>query len=561
VIDRLPKCLHTCLHCRHAVILESYTGVSKRLIFDGCWKTDSIELPLAREECDKFEESPDRVKRKYWEKWNWKVYVDKDLVEQIRPEEGPDDEEGPDEVHDQSSEQEPGEMHGQLHEQGPGGSEQLTQGSQTSCEQPIVHIRDLPQGPGISLKGNAHSAGSGHNQREGKENGEADFVPASELVKEGNTKEEKEKPEETHKQPNKQRANPPTRELILQALSSNISRLKDIADFASVNPSTAHYHLSKLIRSGQVERSSYGTYILVDSTSNLCEQDLKTFEESGHTSSQRFELLKTSEGKLLRIIVEETLNGNPNITNKLLSNILGLSKSYVNRVCVKLEEKGLIKRKNLGMFIHNEATIHAVKLFTTPSALHAVEVTPCEQDLKSSKTLEVRPNNIRFKVQVLEGNPAPHWKEVPMRSWIARWCHDYECPVQFTPSHAVIYIPAFNTENLFFSFYEAYKRAKAVLLALEHDHNYKFGRIEMIAAHNAIINDPLALLAEFEGVIQDKDKRLQLDRSCGFKELEAIQTHLCEEDVIKILNLIYNPVIKGEYNPWELLKGSIKGIR
>jgi len=77
----------------------------------------------------------------------------------------------------------------------------------------------------------------------------------------------------------------------------------------------------------------------------------------------------------------------------------------------------------------------------------------------------------------------------------------------------------------------------------------------MIAAHNAIINDPLALLAEFEGVIQDKDKRLQLDRSCGFKELEAIQTHICEEDVIKILNLIYNPVIKGEYNPWELLKG------
>jgi len=87
-------------------------------------------------------------------------------------------------------------------------------------------------------------------------------------------------------------------------------------------------------------------------------------------------------------------------------------------------EKGLIKRKNLGIFIHNEATIHAVKLFTTPSTLHAAEVTPCEQDLKSSKPLEVRPNNIRFKVQVLEGDPAPHWKEVLMRSGIARWCHD-----------------------------------------------------------------------------------------------------------------------------------------
>ena len=85
----------------------------------------------------------------------------------------------------------------------------------------------------------------------------------------------------------------------------------------------------------------------------------------------------------------------------------------------KLEEKGLVKRKNLGMFIHNEATIHAVKLFTTPSTLHAVEVTLCEKDSRSSKPLEVRPNNIRFKVQVLEGDPVPHWKEVPMRSWVS----------------------------------------------------------------------------------------------------------------------------------------------
>ncbi|MBU7009122.1 MAG: winged helix-turn-helix transcriptional regulator [Theionarchaea archaeon] len=249
MIDRLPKCLHTCLHCRHAVILESYTGVSKKLIFDGCWKTDSIELPLAREECDKFEESPDRIKRKYWEKWNWKVYVDKDLVEQVRPEEGSG------EVHEQESEQGKGEVHGQLDKREHSGPEQLTQGSQEPCEQPIVHIEDLPQGPGISLEGNAHSAGPDHDHRKGKENDEADFIQASELLKECNTKEEKEKSDEVHEQSIEPRANLPTRELILQALANNISRLKDIAHFASVNPSTAHYHLSKLIRSGQVERS------------------------------------------------------------------------------------------------------------------------------------------------------------------------------------------------------------------------------------------------------------------------------------------------------------------
>ncbi len=501
MIDKLPKCLHTCLNCSHAVIVEKYSNPFERIVFDGCWKINSVKTPVDRENCDKFKEDPNRVTRSFWKKWKGRIYI------------------------------------------ASGGQEdEVNYEAFTAAQNLLTAEHEKPEVPGPATK-----------CKQTKEH----ELPA--------VRKEPEVPTYIHELPDRTKvpsdnARPAetkdltTRSLVLQALANNISRLKDIAHFAAVNPSTAHYHLSILIRSGQVERSGYGRYGLRESTRSY-EQDLKTFEKNGHTSLQRFELLKTSEGKLLRIVVEETLNGNPNITNKLLSDLAGLSKSYVNRLCVKLEEKGLLKRKNLGMFIHNEATIHAVKLFTTPSTLHAVEVTPCEKDLRSSKPLEVRPNNIRFKVQVLEGDPAPHWKEVPMRSWVARWCHDYECPVQFTPSHAVIYVPAFNTENLFFSFYEAYKRLKAVLEALEHDYNYKFGNIEMIAAHNAIVNDPLALLAEFDGVIQDKDKRLQLDRSCGFKELEAIQTHICEEDIIKILNQIYNPVIKGEYNPWELLKG------
>ena len=198
---------------------------------------------MAREDCDKFEESPDRIKRKYWEKWNWKVYVDKDLVEQVRPEEGAG------EVHEQSSEQGDGEIHGQLDEQEYSEPEQLTQGSDQSCEQPIVHIKDLPQGPGISWKDNAHSAGSGHDHRKGNENGEADFIQATELLKECNTKEKK--PDEVHRQPPEQRKNT-TRALILQALTNNLTKLKDIAYFAAVNPSTAHYHLRNLIRQERV---------------------------------------------------------------------------------------------------------------------------------------------------------------------------------------------------------------------------------------------------------------------------------------------------------------------
>lgn len=74
---------------------------------------------MAREECDKFEENPDRIKRKFWGKWNWKVYVDKDLVEQVKPEEGPG------EIYEQPNGQRSSEVHGQLVEQGHSGPEQL----------------------------------------------------------------------------------------------------------------------------------------------------------------------------------------------------------------------------------------------------------------------------------------------------------------------------------------------------------------------------------------------------------------------------------------------------
>lgn len=76
-------------------------------------------------------------------------------------------------------------------------------------------------------------------------------------------------------------------------LPDNMSRLKDIAHFASVNPSSAHYHLSNLIRSGVVKKSSYGRCALRESTSRSCEQDLKPFEKWSHqfTKIRTFENL------------------------------------------------------------------------------------------------------------------------------------------------------------------------------------------------------------------------------------------------------------------------------
>jgi len=91
LIDKLPRCLHTCLHCAHAVILEEYSAYSRKLVFDGCWKFNHIRLPVDRGDCERFKESEERVKRSFWKKWQWKVYVDGKLIQQEQPEQGSDE--------------------------------------------------------------------------------------------------------------------------------------------------------------------------------------------------------------------------------------------------------------------------------------------------------------------------------------------------------------------------------------------------------------------------------------------------------------------------------------
>ncbi|MBU7028596.1 MAG: hypothetical protein HXS48_16800 [Theionarchaea archaeon] len=85
MIDKLPRCLHTCLHCAHAVILEEYSAYSRKLVFDGCWKFNHIRLPVDRGDCERFKESEERVKRNFWKKWQWKIYVDGKLIQHEQP--------------------------------------------------------------------------------------------------------------------------------------------------------------------------------------------------------------------------------------------------------------------------------------------------------------------------------------------------------------------------------------------------------------------------------------------------------------------------------------------
>ena len=69
MIDKLPKCLQTCFQCWHAIFREEYSRYSRRMIFEGCWKDNSIKTLVDRENCDTFEESPERIKRRFWKKW------------------------------------------------------------------------------------------------------------------------------------------------------------------------------------------------------------------------------------------------------------------------------------------------------------------------------------------------------------------------------------------------------------------------------------------------------------------------------------------------------------
>jgi Mn-dependent DtxR family transcriptional regulator len=71
--------------------------------------------------------------------------------------------------------------------------------------------------------------------------------------------------------------------LVLQALTNNISRLKDIASFAGVDPSTAHYHMRNLMRDERVIKMAWGHYTLSDNVDGNSEifldNDGKSFEK------------------------------------------------------------------------------------------------------------------------------------------------------------------------------------------------------------------------------------------------------------------------------------------
>jgi DNA-binding MarR family transcriptional regulator len=309
VIKKLPKCLHTCLHCKHAVILEEYTPYSQKLVYDGCWKSDTITLPVNREDCEKFEESIERIQRKFWKKWDWKVYINGDLVTL---------EQGSQEISEPSQ--------GQL--------SPAPRGSDESCRLPTP---------------------------ENKSSGQAAIhnTETRRSAEHGNTTDTTTK---TTREKNTARAS------ILQALSNRISRLTDIADFAGVDPSTAHYHLRNLIEEEKVAAVSRGKYTLSGSHffDSFVEEGSHFFESilgnlSQYTGENESDLHPVERKILLQIL--STKNKYIKYSERELAKKCEISRNTAKKYTKRLEKKGAIeirKEHNQYIYIPTDLILHRV---------------------------------------------------------------------------------------------------------------------------------------------------------------------------------------------------------
>jgi Mn-dependent DtxR family transcriptional regulator/methyl-accepting chemotaxis protein len=291
VIDRLPKCLHTCLQCRHAVIFEEYSGPSKRIFFDGCWKDNDVRRLMKREDCKKFEESKERISRKFWEKWEWKVYKGQHLSKEVSEEE----------------------------ESSKSCEDLFKRADEVYAEQVDSQENEIPMGSD-AITDSIQVANTA--------------VSTSEKTQ-GLT----------------------TRALVLQALTNNISRLKDIASFAGVDPSTAHYHMRNLMRDERVIKMAWGHYtlsdnvdgnsrIFLDNDGKTFEKLLKNFSQSGRGRTGSGNLDPVERNILMDILSKD--NKYEQFSERELARRNKVSRYMVKKYTEKLEKNKLITINQVG---------------------------------------------------------------------------------------------------------------------------------------------------------------------------------------------------------------------
>jgi len=170
--------------------------------------------------------------------------------------------------------------------------------------------------------------------------------------------------------------------LILEALKNNVQHLSNIAQFANVNPSTAHHHLKIMAQGGVVRKIGRGKYVLDVQTNNEApasedEEDstfskpftfLKNFSNFDKTftgsSGQTLTLNRHEKNILLEVLSKE--NEYTPFTATQLAKKCKLSVKMTIQYAERLQKKGLITMNKDGrcwVFVPNFVAIKGLTEF------------------------------------------------------------------------------------------------------------------------------------------------------------------------------------------------------
>ncbi len=258
-----------------------------------------MRTPVPREECEKFKENGERIKQKFWKKWEGKVYTA--FGKYI------------DEVDFKSE------------------KDVVTEQSEKSIT----------------------------------ENTEVNFESVDEVSKEENVtcgaidKKLKTKEENTCRST--------TRVFILKALTAGVRHLGEIAVYAGVDPSTAHYHLRNLIREERVIKTSWGEYVLPGQFKNdgrNCENLLKNLSQLVPGVESGGGLHPLEKNILMDILSRE--NKYEQYSERELARKCNLSRYAVKKYTRELEKKRLIEIKREGnrlVFVPTKIAIQGLTEF------------------------------------------------------------------------------------------------------------------------------------------------------------------------------------------------------
>ncbi|MBU7030149.1 MAG: hypothetical protein HXS48_24665 [Theionarchaea archaeon] len=425
MIDKLPKCLQTCLNCGHAVIYEEYSDTSRSIVFGGCWKIEGIKKPVDRGNCQKFKESPERVKRSFWKKWEGRIYIDckenpfrYDQEERVNYD-----------TFETADTLLPAE------DRKPAGEHEKISWENEQAQDPELIVTKHEESP-EEHKDPLESGKAIAKPEESPQDHEPIVAQQEEIIKEHeqiNTK------NVTRVTKTNVQKNTTTRSLILQALANNISQLKDIACFADVVPSTAHYHLRNLIREERVVKVSWGKYLFSDdqpvndngkflkSNGRTFEKLLKNFSQSCRESAGSLGLDPVEKNILMDILSKE--NRYEHFSERELARKSNVSRYSVKKYTQNLEKKQLIKIKREGkqlVFVPTEIAINGLREFFQS----------CETGSKiDSSSLKIQPidqpvENSKFQpISEMSNDPQ---SEEPLRNVAA------ETPSTYTPSENVL---------------------------------------------------------------------------------------------------------------------------